>query len=184
MSTVQLPGSNRFDSQMQIHTGNQIDELSLAKEFQPHMTKENRKSGFIDQVINKKYFMEIKWTDINYHDLDDSDIAHQYVKTYCNTNQFPALPFCGTHSKPHGTRGLSKHHHLRVDTKLGNGICAILRIPYVCVACTSMLDKYWISCVPSYEQERYKPVTNCTYWPLLESFNNEFDEIHQVVLVI
>ena len=31
MSTVQLPGSNRFDSQMQIYTGNKKDDLSLAK---------------------------------------------------------------------------------------------------------------------------------------------------------
>ena len=30
MSTVQIPGSIRFDSQMQIHTGNQKDDVSLA----------------------------------------------------------------------------------------------------------------------------------------------------------
>ena len=76
------------------------------------------------------------------------------------------------------------------------GICAIHRIPYACVACTSMLDKFLISGIPPYAQERYKPVTNCTYWPGLGSFNNwniiqlsqkstifdAFDEIHQVVL--
>ena len=59
-----------------------------------------------------------------------------------------------------------------------------------------MLDNPWISGIPSYEQYRYKPVTKCTYWPLLGSFNNweiiqlsqkstpsdAFDEIHQVVL--
>ena len=43
MSNVQLPGSNRFDSQMQMHTGNQKDDVSLAKEFQHHMTKEHQK---------------------------------------------------------------------------------------------------------------------------------------------
>ena len=31
MSTVQLPGSNRFDSQMQMHTGKQKYYVSLAK---------------------------------------------------------------------------------------------------------------------------------------------------------
>ena len=31
MSYVQLPGSNRFDSQMQMHNGNQNNDLSLAK---------------------------------------------------------------------------------------------------------------------------------------------------------
>ena len=59
-----------------------------------------------------------------------------------------------------------------------------------------MLDKHWISGIPSDEPGRYKPVTNCTYWPVLGSFNNcnivllsqkstpsdLFDEIHQVVL--
>ena len=115
---------------------------------------------------------------------------------YCNTNKFPTLPFCGPHSKPHGARGLGKYYHLRFDPKLGMGKCAIHCIPYACVACTSMLDKAWISCIPSDKQDCYKPVTKCTYWPVLGVFNNwniiellskskssdTFDEIHQVVL--
>ena len=89
-----------------------------------------------------------------------------------------------------------KHYHLRFDPKLGNGICAILRLPCACVACTSIIDKHWISGIPSDEQERYKPVTKLTYCPVLGSFKNwniiqlsqkstpsdAFDEIHQVVL--
>ena len=115
---------------------------------------------------------------------------------YCNTNQFPALTFCGPHSKPHGARRLSKHYHLLFDTKLGNGVCAICRIPCCFVVCTSMLHKPWIPGIPSDEQERYKSFTKCTYWPVLGSFNNwniiplshkstasdASDEIHQVVL--
>ena len=31
MSTVQIPGSNRFDSQMQMHTVNQKYDVSLSK---------------------------------------------------------------------------------------------------------------------------------------------------------
>ena len=72
------------------------------------------------------------------------------------------------------------------------GICEIHRIPCACVARTSMLDKPWISGTPPDEQYRYKPVTKCTYWPVLEHFNNwnmiqlshkstpsdTFDEIH------
>ena len=57
-------------------------------------------------------------------------------------------------------------------TKLGMGKCAILRIPCACVACTSMRDKAWISGIPSEKQERYKPVTKCTYWPVLGELNN------------
>ena len=59
-----------------------------------------------------------------------------------------------------------------------------------------MLDKPCISGISSDKQERYKPVTKCTYWSVLWSFNNcnivrllskstssnTFDEIHQVVL--
>ena len=88
-------------------------------------------------------FSKIKWTDREYHVQDNADVAHKYVKIYCDTNQFPALPFCGPHQKPQGARGLSKHYHLRFDskpyagrgfskrccslfdTKLGNGVCAI-----------------------------------------------------------
>ena len=77
-----------------------------------------------------------KWTDREYHVKDNADVAHKYVKIYCDTNQFPALPFFGSHTKPRGSRGLIKHCRLRFDPKLGHGICAIQRIPRACVGCT------------------------------------------------
>ena len=110
--------------------------------------------------------MERKWKDRQYHVQDNASVSHQYVRGYCNKNLFPALPFCGLHSKPHGARGLSKHYHLCFDPKIGNGVCKTLCIPCACVACTSMLDRPRISGIPSDEQERYKPVTKCTYWLL------------------
>ena len=59
-----------------------------------------------------------------------------------------------------------------------------------------MLDKPCISVIRSTKQSHYKPVVNCTYWPVLGPYNNwniieltpksitfeEFDEIHKVVL--
>ena len=54
MSNVKLPVSNRFDSQIQMHTGNQKNDVSLAREFQQHLTKEHRKNGVIDQGKYKK----------------------------------------------------------------------------------------------------------------------------------
>ena len=59
-----------------------------------------------------------------------------------------------------------------------------------------MLDKSWIYGTLSKKQACYQPVTNCTYWPVLGSFNNwsiiqlsqkpitfeALEEIHQVVL--
>ena len=49
MSTVQLTGSNMFDSQMKMHNDNQKDDVSLAKEFQHHLKKEHCKNGVFDQ---------------------------------------------------------------------------------------------------------------------------------------
>ena len=111
--------------------------------------------------------MERKWTERKYHFQDNSAVELKDVKIYCNTNQFPELSFSVSHSKPHGARGLSKHFHLRFDPKLGMGVCKIFRIPCACVACTSMLDKAWISGIPPDKQDRYKPVTKRTYWPVL-----------------
>ena len=89
--------------------------------------------------------MEIKWADRQYHVQDNADVSHKYVIMYLNKNQFSELPFCGPHSKPHGTRGPSKHYHLRFYPKLGNDVCEIWRIPCARVAFKSMLEKPWIS---------------------------------------
>ena len=49
MSTIQLPVSKRFDFQIQMHTGKQKYYVSLVKEFQHYLTKENRKNGIFYQ---------------------------------------------------------------------------------------------------------------------------------------
>ena len=116
--------------------------------------------------------MERKLTERKYRVQDNAAVKLKYLRIYCNTNQFPALPFCGPHSKLHCARGLGKHYHLRFDPKLGMRVCEIRRISCACVACTSMLEKSWISGIPSYKQDRYKPVTKCTYWPVVWAFNN------------
>ena len=137
-----------------------------------------------------------KWTDREYHVQDNSDVLHKDVKIYCDTNQFLALPFCGPHTKPHGSRGFSKYYHLLFDPKIGHGIYAIHRIPCACVGCTSIIDKPWIYGIPSQKQALYQNVTNCTYWPVMDSYNNwiiieltpkptsfeEFDVIHKVFI--
>ena len=75
-------------------------------------------------------------------------ILHTYVKMYCNTKQSSSLPFCVPNSKPHGARDLNKYYHLRFDIKLVNYVCAIFHIPCTYVACTSIIDKPWISHIP------------------------------------
>ena len=118
------------------------------------------------------------------------------MKIYCDTNQLPELPFCGPHPKTNCARGMSKQYRLRFDIKISHGICEILPIPCACVSCTSMIDQPWISGIPFKKQARYQPVTDCTYWPVLGSYNNYniihltpkstpfevFDEIHQFFL--
>ena len=90
---------------------------------------------------------------------------------YCDTKQFPELPFYGTNPNTYVARGLSNHYHLRFNLKLVHGICEICGIPCACVSCTSMLDKTWIYGIPS-QKSRYQPVTDCTYWPVLGLYNN------------
>ena len=82
MSTVQLPGSNRFDSQMQMHTGTPKYDGSLSTEFQNYLTKEHRKNIVFDQGKHKKRFMKIKWIDRHYNVQDNADVSHKDVRMY------------------------------------------------------------------------------------------------------
>ena len=61
MSTVQLTGSIRFDSHIQIHTGTEKDDVSLAKEFQEHLTKNSTEKMVSLIKENEKRFTERKW---------------------------------------------------------------------------------------------------------------------------
>ena len=54
MSKVQLPRSIRFDSHIQMDTGNQKEDVSLSHEFKEHLTKKRRKDGVIDQEKSKQ----------------------------------------------------------------------------------------------------------------------------------
>ena len=107
-----------------------------------------RKHEVIDKGKDRKRASKIKWTDREYYVQDNADVAHKYVKMYCDTNQFLALPFYGSHPKTHGARGLVKHHHINFDPNLGHGICEIICIPCDCVACKPIIDKPWIFGIP------------------------------------
>ena len=88
------------------------------------------------------------------------------MKIYCDTNQFLALTYCGLYPKPHEARGLSNHYHLRLNPKLGHGICAVHCIPCACVACKQMLDRPIISGIPLKKQAR----TNISQIVLTDQF--------------
>ena len=123
-------------------------------------------------------------------------MQHTPEKTSCAKTQFPELPFCGQHAKHHGVQGLSKHYDLRLDTKFGHRTCEIWQIICACMTCANMLDKTWYDGVNPSKQTCYQPVVDCTYWPVLGSFNDwniiqlfnkttsseAFDDVHKVVL--
>ena len=102
MPNVQLPGSKKFDSQILLHYCTKKNDVSLAKKFQKHLSKEHRKHVVIDQVKYSKRASKRKWTDREYHVHYNADVAHKYVKIYCDINQFLALPFCFSRPNPHG----------------------------------------------------------------------------------
>ena len=54
MSNVQFTGSKTYDSQILMHSCTHKNDVSLAKYFQKHMSKEHRKYGVIDQVNTGK----------------------------------------------------------------------------------------------------------------------------------
>ena len=63
MPKVQLTGSVRFESQINMHTGTENKYVSLYKEFKDHLEGEHRKNGVIDQGKSREIFMNRKWTE-------------------------------------------------------------------------------------------------------------------------
>ena len=86
MSNIQLPGSKTFDSHILMHSFTPKNDVGLAKEFQKHQSKDDRKHEVIDQGKYRKISSKIKWTDIEYHVQDNSYAAYNYVKFYFDTN--------------------------------------------------------------------------------------------------
>ena len=83
----------------------QNNDIILAKKIQKHLSKEHFKHRVIDQGKYRKRGSKRKFTEREYHAQDNADVSHKEVKIYCDTNQYPELPFCGPHPKPHGARG-------------------------------------------------------------------------------
>ena len=86
MSNVRLPGSKTFDLQILINSCTQNNDVGLAKEFQKHVSKDNRKHGVIDQVKYRKMSNKRKCNNIEYHVQDNVDVTHKDIKMYFYTN--------------------------------------------------------------------------------------------------
>ena len=53
-STVQLPGSKKFEKHILMHSCIPKKDFSLAKQFQKHLSKDDCKHGFIDEGKYRK----------------------------------------------------------------------------------------------------------------------------------
>ena len=60
MDTFQIPGSERFDTKMSAHTSTQNTDVSLALEFQKHLSNASQKYIILDNGKQKKG-QEKKW---------------------------------------------------------------------------------------------------------------------------
>ena len=80
MPNVQLPVSKIFYSHILMHSRTQKNDVSGAKEFQKHLSKEHWKQGVIDKVKYRKRSSERKWKDREYPDQDNSGVAQKEVK--------------------------------------------------------------------------------------------------------
>ena len=56
--------------------------------------------------------------------------------------------------------------------KLGHRTCAICCTPYDFPPLAFMIDKPWVTGITEHQQPLYQPIKDCTYWPVLGSFNN------------
>ena len=79
---VQLPGSKTIGKQILIHSCTQKNDVSLAEEFQKHLSKENYNHGVIDQGKYRKIASKRKWTYREYNVQDNDDVSHKEVKMY------------------------------------------------------------------------------------------------------
>ena len=66
-----------------MHSCTPKKDVSLDKEFQKHLSNNDRKHGLIDQGKDSKMSSKRKWTDREYHVQDNADVSHKDVKMYC-----------------------------------------------------------------------------------------------------
>ena len=151
MTTGQFPGSELFDSKIVVHIATQNFDVSLALEFQIHLSNASRKHGILDHGNRKKckiFFLTNRY----YHVGHNKDVNHQYMNMYSATTQFSELHLIGPHNKPHGVRGLGKHYHIHFDPKIGHDTCEISHIPSDYSLCTYMLDQPWESGIIEHQE--------------------------------
>ena len=70
-------------------------------------------------------------------------------------------------------RKILRYYNYLSDPKLGMGIVAIIKTPFCCHACKTVLSPYWDSKIKeAVNQPRYGRVYNCKYSQILGCHNN------------
>ena len=67
ITTVKLPGASTNDLQMVMYTSMSNIDISLAREFQKHLSDPTRAHGLIDNGKYRKRASNRKWTEHDYH---------------------------------------------------------------------------------------------------------------------
>ena len=153
MSQIQVPGADNLHNAFAAHVCTDQGMQSLAAECKRLLSLPERVNGVVGDAKSRKREQKQKWVQQEYHIQDKLDVQHTGVNMGLKQDMFPELPFANVRPKPHGVRGLTKHYHVRLDPKLGQGKCAIRRIPCCCKPCTDQLDKAWQPGVPDKQQQ-------------------------------
>ena len=181
---------------VELHDSTTEGEASFAKAAKQLLEDPTRCNGVHDTKSAKRQ-ANSTFKARHYFVQNKDDVKHSLVNMSWKNTLFPKLPAPESQPNVHGKHGVMTHYHFRVDPKLGEGKCAIRRIPCACAACIEQMQKHWDPKIkdPS-EQPRYSPVQQCTYSSILGAYNDwvimdfknkatpeeEFDELHAIVL--
>ena len=91
MDNFQITGSERFDTQMSAHTVKYNTVVSLALEFQKHLSNASRKHDTSDHGKYKIISSKQNWKNREYHVQHNKYVIYQYANIYCATKQFSGL---------------------------------------------------------------------------------------------
>ena len=95
------------------------------------------------------------------------------MKMWRNNKLFTSLNVINGKSSPYVSKGIIRHYNYRLDPKLGPGIVAIIIIPCIFHACTTMLSLSWYSKTKeAFNQPRYGILYNCKCSQIIGCHNN------------
>ena len=66
-TTMQLPGAAYYDTQMSMHTATMNTYISLAREFQRHLSDPTWTPCWLDHGKDREYSSKLKGTESEYH---------------------------------------------------------------------------------------------------------------------